>query len=105
MYPASDVMEDMIPKKTIEGVSNLFGTTISIAFNADPMNPVRSAIPIPIIPTNTIPNGAKLIKFSTILEIAQKTPSLVRILFASKVRPVSTHFTFELSPLCSFNTE
>ena len=82
-----------MPRKTIAGVSSFCGTTISMALSAEPMKPVRSAMPIPNMPTSTMPSGAKLMKFSTMLEMAQNNPSRVRMLFASKVRPVSFHST------------
>ena len=72
----------MMPMNTTAGVSSCFGTTINIALSAEPMKPVRSAIPMPSIPTSTMPSGAKLIKFFTMLEIAQNRPSRVRMLLA-----------------------
>ena len=79
--------------KTTAGVSSRAGTTISIALSAEPMKPVRSAMPIPSIPTSTMPSGAKLMKFLTMLEIAQYRPSRVRMFSASYDLPVVTHST------------
>lgn len=70
-YPASVPRLDMIPRKTIVGVSSRGGTTSMKALRAAPMNPTRSARPMPSMPTRTMPSGGKRTKLSTREEMAQ----------------------------------
>ena len=51
--------------------------------NAAEINPERSAIPIPSIVVRTTPNGAKLMKLSTILSNIYVIPSLLSRLLTS----------------------
>ena len=52
------------------------------------MRPLDSASPIPSIDTNTVPSGAKPVKFVTICVSIRWSPSRVRRLTGSMVSPV-----------------
>ena len=86
-------MDDMMPMKTMAGVSNLPGTASMNALSRAPIMPVRSATPMPSIPTSTTPSGGNRMKFSTILPTTQNRPSRVSRLVDAKVFPVSRHST------------
>ena len=77
--------------KTIAGVSICFGTISMKPFKTAPSRPVRSAMPIPSMPTSTTPRGGNCMKLSTRLESSQKMPSLVSRLRAFSRSPLSRH--------------
>ena len=77
MYPASIPIELMIPRKTIAGVKNRWGTTFMKPLSRAPIIPVFSATPIPSMPVSTTPSGANPMKLLTMLSNAQKRPEAV----------------------------
>ena len=65
----------MIPIRIMEGVSRRAGVISMQTLSRAPMAPLRSATPIPSMPTRTTPSGANSVKFFTMFLMAQKAPS------------------------------
>src|SRR5690625_3782540 len=89
-YPASEATLDMIPAKTNAAVMNDLGIDSTKPRKIALTNPVLSAIPIPNMVTNTIPNGAKLMKLSVIDKNIYCIPSLFNKFVISTIFSSST---------------
>lgn len=91
---ASEAILPIIPTKTITYVTRLGGALLIVRLIVYSNNPTFSANPTPIIIANTNPNGAKLVKFVSILVNMYSIPSLENKFLTTKTSLLPGGCTF-----------